>query len=95
VPPLTCWKFRAVASHPASADPALAANWQERLVGVDGLRIGLVSASRQELNFPAEAAVARRKSMALKALAPLGEGVSFVSLQKDGPAAQAATPHMV
>ena len=35
-----------------------------------------------------------RRSIALKALAPLGEvsGVSFVSLQKDEPAAQAADP---
>jgi hypothetical protein len=71
-----------------SADPALAANWHERLVGLDGLRIGLVWAGGQW--FAAD----RRRSIALKALAPLGEvsGVSFVSLQKDGPAAQAADP---
>jgi Flp pilus assembly protein TadD len=71
-----------------SADPALAANWQERLVGLDGLRIGLAWAGEQR------AVVDRRRSIALKALAPLGEvsGVSFVSLQKDGPAAQAADP---
>jgi Flp pilus assembly protein TadD len=77
-----------------SADPALAANWQARLVGLDGLRIGLVWAGGQRLNFPAQAAMDRRRSIALKALAPLGEvsGVSFVSLQKDGPAAQAADP---
>jgi hypothetical protein len=77
-----------------SADPALAANWQERLVGLDGLRVGLVWAGRRWLNFPAAAAVDRRRSIALKVLAPLGEvsGVSFVSLQKDGPAAEAADP---
>ena len=77
-----------------SADPALAANWQERLVGLDGLRIGLVWAGGQRLNFPVLVAVDRRRSIALKALAPLGEvsGVSFVSLQKDAPAAQAADP---
>jgi len=77
-----------------SADPALASNWQERLVGLDGLRIGLVWAGGRQLNFPAAAAVDRRRSIALKALAPLGEvsGVSFVSLQKDEPAAQAADP---
>jgi hypothetical protein len=76
-----------------SADPALAANWQERLAGLDGLRIGLVWAGGQRLD-PAAAAVDRRRSTALKALAPLGEvsGVRFVSLQKDGPAAQAADP---
>jgi hypothetical protein len=77
-----------------SADPALAANWQERLVGLDGLRIGLVWAGGSWLNVPAVAAVDRRRSIALKALAPLGKvsGVSFVSLQKDAPAAQAADP---
>jgi Flp pilus assembly protein TadD len=77
-----------------SADPALAAKWQERLVGLDGLRIGLVWAGAQRLNFPAAAAVDRRRSLALKALAPLGEvsGVSFVSLQKDVPAVQAGDP---
>jgi len=82
-----------VATPYLSADPALAANWQGRLVGLDGLRIGLVWAGGQK-NFPAGAAVDRRRSIALKALAPLGEvsGVSFVSLQKAGPAAQAADP---
>ncbi|MBV9724475.1 MAG: tetratricopeptide repeat protein, partial [Gammaproteobacteria bacterium] len=77
-----------------SADPALAGDWQERLAGLDGLRIGLVWAGGQRLNFPTAAAVDRRRSIALKALAPLGElsGVSFVSLQKDAPAAQAADP---
>ena len=77
-----------------SADPKLAANWQERLIGLGGLRIGLVWAGRRRLNFPAAAAIDRRRSIALKALAPFGDvsGVSFVSLQKDGPAAQAADP---
>jgi hypothetical protein len=77
-----------------SADPALAANWQERLVGLDGLRIGLVWAGAQWLNVPGAAAAARRKSTGLQALAPLGEvsGVSFVSLQKHVPAAEAADP---
>jgi Glycosyltransferase family 9 (heptosyltransferase) len=75
-----------------SAAPVLAANWQERLVGLDGLRIGLVWAGGQRLNVPAAAAMDSRRSIALKALAPLGEisGISFVSLQKDGPAAQVA-----
>lgn len=76
-----------------SADSVLAASWQERLVGLDGLRIGLVWAGLKRLNSPA-AAIDRRRSTALKALAPLGEvsGVNFVSLQKDEPAAQAADP---
>jgi Flp pilus assembly protein TadD len=83
-----------VATPYLSADPVLAANWQERLVGLDGLRIGLVWAGGRWLNVPAVAAVDSRRSIALKALAPLGEvsGVSFVSLQKDAPAAQAADP---
>jgi len=77
-----------------SADPALAAKWQERLVGLGGLRIGLVWAGEQGVNFAAKAADDRRRSIALKALAPLGKvaGVSFVSLQKGGPAAEAADP---
>jgi len=77
-----------------SADPRLAATWRERLVGVQGFRIGLVWAGEQGVNYPAKAVVDRRRSIALKALAPLGEvsGVSFVSLQKGAPAAQAADP---
>jgi hypothetical protein len=76
------------------ADPVLAANWQERLGGFDGLRIGLVWAGEQGLSFPGKAAEDRRRSVALQARAPLGEvsGVSFVSLQKGEPAAQAADP---
>ena len=71
-----------------SADPALAANWQERLLGLDGLRIGLVWAGGRRFKDD------RRRSIALKTLAPLGDvsGVSFVSLQKDEAAAQAADP---
>jgi hypothetical protein len=67
-----------------SANPALAAKWQERLVGLGGLRVGLVWTGGQRLNFPEAAAIDRRRSIALKAMAPLGEisGVSFVSLQK-------------
>jgi len=75
-----------------SADRTLVANWQERLVGLDGLRIGLVWAGAQWLNVAGAAAVAGRRSIALKSLAALGEvsGVRFVSLQKGEPAAQAA-----
>ncbi|MCL2430837.1 MAG: hypothetical protein FWD12_16560, partial [Alphaproteobacteria bacterium] len=71
-----------------SANPGLAANWHQRLVGLEGLRIGLVWAGARQLKTD------RRRSIALKALAPLGEvsGVSFVSLQKDEPAAEAADP---
>jgi hypothetical protein len=78
-----------------SADPALTAKWRERLAGSkDDLRIGLVWSGGRHLNHPQLSAVDRRRSIALNALAPLSEvpGVSFVSLQKDGPAAQAANP---
>jgi Flp pilus assembly protein TadD len=71
-----------------SADPDVAAKWQDRLTGLDGLRVGLVWAGGQKLS------VDRRRSIALNSLSPLGEisGVSFISLQKDEPAAQAANP---
>jgi Flp pilus assembly protein TadD len=77
-----------------SADAALAANWHQRLTGLGGLRIGLVWAGSRRLNRPEEAAFDRRRSIALDAMAPFCEtsGVSFVSLQKDQLAAQAAYP---
>ncbi len=77
-----------------AADRARAAAWRPRLAGLDGLRVGLVWAGGQRLDSPELAATDRRRSVALGTLAPLGEvsGVSFVSLQKDGPAAQAAHP---
>jgi tetratricopeptide (TPR) repeat protein len=77
-----------------SANPALAANWQKRLAGLDGLRIGLVWAGSIRLSQPEAATTDRRRSLALDAMAPLSEasGVSFISLQKDEPAAQAANP---
>ncbi len=76
------------------ADPALAAGWRARLAGLDGLRVGLVWAGGQRSNHPELAAVDRRRSMSLDTLAPLGDatGVSFISLQKGEPAAQASTP---
>jgi len=77
-----------------SADPALAAKWHERLVALDGLRVGLVWAGQQGLNDPAVAALDRRRSIALKALEPLGEvaGVSYMSLQTGVPGDQGADP---
>jgi tetratricopeptide (TPR) repeat protein len=77
-----------------AADPVLAAHWRERLAPLEGLRVGLVWAGGQRASKPALAAVDRRRSIALAALAPLGgvRGVSFVSLQKGDPAAQAAHP---
>jgi Tfp pilus assembly protein PilF len=76
-----------------AADPARAAGWRRRLAGLDGLRVGLVWAGGQRMKWQ-HLAIDRRRSIALDTLAPLGEtsGVSFISLQKDGPAAQAANP---
>jgi hypothetical protein len=73
------------------ADPARAADWRERLAGLPGLRIGLVWAGSARSEMPELSAVDRRRSIALHLMAPLGEaaGVSFISLQKGEPAAQA------
>jgi hypothetical protein len=75
-----------------AADPAQAAEWHERLAGLDGLRIGLVWSGGFRL-APGLATIDRRR-IALATMAPLGEvsGVSFVSLQKGEAAPQAANP---
>jgi tetratricopeptide (TPR) repeat protein len=71
-----------------AADPALAANWRERLAGLPGLRVGLVWAGGKMLEGDS------RRSITLDSMAPLAQasGVSFISLQKGEPAAQAANP---
>jgi Flp pilus assembly protein TadD len=75
-----------------AADPAEAERWRQRLAGLGGLKVGLVWAGEPKTGYPELAAVDRRRSMALSALAPLFEvpGVSFVSLQKGAAGAQAA-----
>jgi tetratricopeptide (TPR) repeat protein len=77
-----------------TADPALVAGWRERLARLERLRVGLVWAGGRSAPESEYAAMDRRRSIALAALAPLGEasGVSIVSLQKGEPAAQAAHP---
>jgi tetratricopeptide (TPR) repeat protein len=77
-----------------AADPALAADWRKRLAGLDGLLVGLVWAGGRRLGFPDLVAADRRRSIALDTMEPLRDisGVSFISLQKDGPADQAANP---
>jgi hypothetical protein len=74
-----------------AADSAQAADWRERLAGLDGLLVGLVWAGGQRLGRPGLAA---RRSIALNTLAPLGEvsGISFISLQKGEAAAEATNP---
>jgi tetratricopeptide (TPR) repeat protein len=76
-----------------TADPADVAHWRERLAGLAGLRVGLCWAGERSSNLR-QIAVDRRRSLALDALAPLGDisGVQFISLQKGPPALQAACP---
>ena len=75
-----------------AADPARSALWRQRLAALPGLRIGLVWAGNSLLGQ--DMYLDRKRSVALAALAPLAAvpGVSFVSLQKGGPAAQATQP---
>ncbi len=77
-----------------AANPAQVAAWQARLATLPGLRVGLVWAGGQVPGQPEQLRIDRRRSIALAQLAPLAAvpGVSFVSLQKGPPAAQAATP---
>jgi tetratricopeptide (TPR) repeat protein len=76
-----------------AADPAAVASWRSRLAALPGRRVGLVWAGGARPD-PELAAVDGRRSIDLARLAPLAAvpGVSFVSLQKGPPAAQAATP---
>jgi Tfp pilus assembly protein PilF len=76
-----------------TAEPADVAHWRDRLSGLAGLRVGLCWAGSRSRDV-SQIAVDRRRSLALEALAPLGEvsGVRFISLQKGAPAAEAAQP---
>ncbi|HWK43946.1 MAG TPA: tetratricopeptide repeat protein [Stellaceae bacterium] len=77
-----------------TAEPTRAMHWRERLADLPGLRVGLHWSGDPRRYDPNSAAIDRRRSMALRALADLGgiDGVSFVSLQKGEPARQAAQP---
>lgn len=77
-----------------AADPAAARAWRTRLDDLPGLKVGLVWSGGQRPGQPNAAAIDRRRSVTLQAMAPLGEvaGVTFVSLQKGPPAEQAAAP---
>jgi hypothetical protein len=77
-----------------AADPDQAAAWGRRLAALPGLKVGLCWAGEPRAGFPELAAIDARRSISLAALAPLAKvaGVSFVSLQKGAPAAQAADP---
>ena len=73
-----------------AADPADIVRWRARLAGLSGLRVGLCWAGGGDADPLTDA----RRSIALEMLSPLAEisGVSFVSLQKGRPAAQATNP---
>ena len=77
-----------------AADPQRCAFWRRRMVGLDGLRVGLVWAGGSGPGQPGAAAVDQRRSAMLEQLSPLAdiEGVHFLSLQKGKPAAQALSP---
>jgi tetratricopeptide (TPR) repeat protein len=69
-----------------------AAQFRRRMMGLPGLRVGLVWSGDPRPGNPSQAAMDRRRSLRLADLAPLAAvpGAVFVSLQKGAPAAQAA-----
>ncbi len=75
-----------------AADAARSVAWRQRLAALPGLKVGLVWAGNSLLGQ--DMYLDRKRSLPLSALAPLAAvpGVSFVSLQKGGPAVQAKTP---
>jgi tetratricopeptide (TPR) repeat protein len=70
-----------------AADPAAVTAWRDRLMALQGLRVGLCWAGN-----PAAQLIDGRRSVGLERLASLGAvaGVHFVSLQKGAAAADAA-----
>lgn len=77
-----------------SAEPEAVAAWRRRLAPLPGWRVGLCWAGDPRPHLPGAHAVDRRRSLSLAAFAPLASvpGVTFVSLQKGPPAAQAVAP---
>jgi tetratricopeptide (TPR) repeat protein len=75
-------------------DTARTEAWRARLAAVPGLKVGLVWAGNPRPEQPSAHAVDRRRSLRLAQMAALGavSGVTFVSLQKDAAASQAAWP---
>ncbi len=76
------------------ADGARADAWRSRLAALPGRRVGLVWSGDPRPHMVNAHALDRRRSLRLAQLAPLAAvpGISFVSLQKGTPAAQAAAP---
>jgi len=77
-----------------AADPEAAERWRERLAALPGFKVGLAWAGGQRPDQPHVVNIDRRRSVSLNSMAPLAEvaGVTYVSLQKGPPAAQAAAP---
>ena len=75
-----------------SADPADVARWAKRLAGEGGLKVGLCWAGGVRPDQPIANAIDKRRSLSLKACAPLAnlDGVRLYSLQKGAPAAELA-----
>jgi tetratricopeptide (TPR) repeat protein len=72
-----------------SAEPQAAREWRQRIGASCGLKVGLVWAGNSREHDPQHAAIDLRRSISLRAMAPIlaTRGCSFFSLQK-GPAAQ-------
>jgi tetratricopeptide (TPR) repeat protein len=77
-----------------AADPARVTVWRQRLDAFAGLRVGLVWAGGIRPDQPGLAKADARRSVTLGRLAPIAAvpGITFVSLQKGPPAAEAAHP---
>jgi hypothetical protein len=75
-------------------DPDRAARWRARLRDLPGRKVGLVWAGSPRHHAPEARAVDRRRSLALRRLAPLTRvpNVTFISLQKGEAATQAPPP---
>jgi hypothetical protein len=73
-----------------SPDPDDGARWASRLDGAEGLRVGLCWAGGARPDQPIAHAIDQRRSLPLKAFAPLAGigGVRFYSLQKGSPEAE-------
>ncbi|MSP01736.1 MAG: glycosyltransferase family 41 protein [Acetobacteraceae bacterium] len=76
------------------ADPSRAAEWENRLAGLPGRRIGLVWSGASRAGHQVFVASNQRRSTSLTALAPLAavRGCSFVSVQVGAPAQEARSP---
>jgi tetratricopeptide (TPR) repeat protein len=77
-----------------AAEPARIAHFAGRLAEAPGRKIGLVWAGESRKHDPKANVIDARRSISLAQFAPLATlgGVTFVSLQKGAPAAQALTP---